>query len=319
MDIVVFCYNRPDKLQMCLDSINLSYIDKLWIFCDGPKRPEDAEAVKKTAEVASLFPFLNKTVTLREYNYGTPRNVISALDEIFDSVESCFILEDDCIVKPQAYAYIDWALKTFQDDKRIFSVNTMAPLSSFLNKIASLFVRDDIVACNRVYAFWGWATWADRWKKFRPDLEPFKNPYGNAANTPLRCGHHIRETLKLYEKGKVGGWDARLLILTIYAKQLHLHPRLSLMRNIGLDGSGIHFRSSQHAISDRRALNYSEFTPDLNDNYVNIVENKLIRYLGLLNSVLFLFRYHLLSIFPNDVKLKIRHYLKSNKKRDAQF
>jgi hypothetical protein len=320
MDIVVFCYNRPDKLRMCLESINLSYLDKLWVFCDGPKHEEDADGVSQTVDVAQNFPYENKKVTLREYNYGTSLNVISALDQVFESVESCFILEDDCVVKPQAYAYIDWALKTFRDDKRIFSVNTMAPLSSFLNKIASLFVKDDIIACNRVYAFWGWATWADRWKKFRPDLEPFKNPYGNAANTPLRCGQHVRLTLRLSEEGRMANdWDVRLLVLTMHAGRLHLHPRLSLMRNIGLDGSGTHFKGSQNSIDDQSALRFSNFVPVLNKRALEITENQTVRYLSLFYTAVIWVRAHFFAIFPKELKLKLRKKLFGDKQESSQF
>ncbi len=247
MDVAVFCYNRPDKLRMCLDMVDLSYVDKLWVFCDTWKNKQDEEMVLKTIDIARKFRFQNKEVVVREKNFGTPKNVINGLDRVFKSSDTCMVLEDDCIVRPEAYAYVDKALKIFENDRRVFSINTMAPLGLILNKIASLFVHNDIVACRRVFAFWGWATWASRWGEFRSDLEPFKNPYGNAQKVPLGVGRHVRATLKLHEEGRVGGWDARLLCLAYYNKCLHIHPRVSLMRNIGLDGTGPIIRHASRA------------------------------------------------------------------------
>lgn len=319
MDVAVFCYNRPDKLKLCLASINLAYVDRLWLFCDGPKRKEHEQAVRETVEIAKQFAFENKVITLRERNYSTPRNVIAGLDQVFEHTKSCLILEDDCIVNNAAYAYIDWALNLFKNDKRIFSINTMSPLPGLLNSLSSYFIPDDIIACNRVYTFWGWATWADRWKKFRNNLEPFKNPYGSASRVPVNCGQHVQETLRLYEEGKVGGWDARLLVLTMHEGLLHIHPKYSLMRNIGLDGTGLHFKGVQHSINDANKLFFSKKLPSFNSQYEHIVENQLVTFLGYLYTLSIVTRSYLLAAIPSQLKITVRKYLMYGKKRSSQF
>lgn len=317
MDVVVFCYNRADKLKMCLEAINVSYLDTLWVFCDAAKNEAQAEAVQRNYEVARDFPWENKRVILRPNNFGTPKNVISGLDEVFSVRDSCLVLEDDCIVKPEAYAYIDWALKKYRGEPSVFSVNTMSPLNGLMNRLASAFIKEDVVASSRVFAFWGWATWADRWKEFRGDLEPFRNPYGSASKTPLSFGVHIRWTLEQFEQGKVGGWDARLAVLVGHAKRLHLYPKKSLMRNIGLDGSGSHFLASQNRITDWRALQYAGNVPMCAESSM-IKERKVVAVLNQLSMMTIYARSKLFATVPKSLKLRVRlRFLR--RERDSQY
>ena len=318
MNVVVFCYNRPDKLRLCLESINLTYTQTLWIYCDGAKNASHEKAVKETVEIAYAFPHKNKKVTLRPYNFTTPKNVIDGLDEVFSSVDQAFILEDDCIVKPEAYAYVDWALRTFQQERSIFSIGTMSPLNGFLNTIAAVCTRSDVVLHNRVRAFWGWATWADRWKEFRSDLEPFRNPFERASNIPFTYGLHVKYTIALFEEGRVGGWDARLMVLTSRANKLHIYPRKSLLRNIGLDGSGLHFQASQHAILDGTELNYSQFIPRLKAPMA-IRQSRLIAALNRVYDVVIFARSKFFIFVPKKTKLQLRKYFSGRKRKSSQY
>ena len=319
MDVVVFCYNRPDKLKMCLEAINLDYTDKLWIFCDGAKNEAHAAGVKMNLEIAEKFAHENKKVIFRPHNFGTPKNVISGLDEVFSETDSCFILEDDCIVKPEAYAYVDWALKTFRDETDIFSVNTMSPLNGLLNRIAARFIKNDVVACTRVFAFWGWATWADRWYEFRKALEPFNNPFGKGSNIPFSYGSHVKYTIQQFEAGKVGGWDARLMVLTMNKSKLYLHPKKSLMRNIGLDGTGLHFRSRQSVIKDVNELSFSGFVPKLNKEKIDIKKNQLIKILLIINDMAIMFRSKILAFLPLEIRARLKKIIFGNKTKYSQF
>ncbi len=305
MDVVVFSYNRADKLKMCLESIDFTRVDTLWLFCDGAKNEGHEEGVRRNQEVAMAFRWERKRVVVRPHNFGTPRNVISGLDDVFSTTDACFILEDDCIVKSDAYEYVDWALDRFRDDQSIFSVNTMAPLNGSLNRLASLLIKADVVATSRVFAFWGWATWADRWKEFRPRLEPFCNPYKNALNTPLNYGAHVRWTLEQFEQGKAGGWDARLMVLCGHAKRLHIHPMTSMMRNIGLDGSGSHFKASRARVDTLTALQWSSSAPRV-ETFSDIREPPILRQLHLLASVGSYARTWLIRVLPRALINPIR-------------
>lgn len=317
MDVAVFCFNRPDKLRMCLDSIDVSHVETLWIFCDGARNVDDEAAVSRTRQVAAEFSAQHKRVVLRPTNFSPPRNVISGLDEVFNQTDRCLILEDDCIVRPEAYTYVAWALEKYLRDTRVFSVNTMAPLNGPLSRIARLFVKSDVIATSRIFAFWGWATWADRWKAFRRDLEPFRNPYGRASATPVSYGTHIRWALERFEEGKVGAWDARLAVLVGHANKLHLHPTRSLMRNIGFDGSGVHYRDAEPPITQLRDLRFSQFVPNCSATYP-ATENRAVRFLHRVATFVTLARVRCLAAVPDSLRVRVRRAV-VRKRRSAQY
>lgn len=317
MDVAVFCFNRADKLRLCLESIDLSRVGTLWIFCDGARNSRDLEAVENTRRIADEFAGENKRVILRPHNFGPPRNVITGLDEVFSQSDCCLILEDDCIVRREAYPYIGWALEHYRADARVYSVNTMAPLSGLANRLAAFLVKSDVVATSRIFAFWGWATWADRWKEFRGDLEPFRNPYGRAAATPMSYGTHIRWALERFEEGKVGAWDARLAVLTGHAGRLHLHPTRSMMRNIGFDGSGIHYQATKLPVTQLNELRFADFTPAHADAGP-VKEHRVVRVLHRASTFATLLRVRLFDRVPDQAKARLRRLL-VNRGRRAQF
>lgn len=308
MDVAVFCFNRADKLRMCLDSIDLSHVETLWIFSDGPRDSGDVVAVDETRQVATEFIGDRKKLIFRPHNFGPPKNVIEGLDQVFEHSDCCLILEDDCIVRREAYAYINWALDRYRNDAHVFSVNTMAPLSGLPNRVAAALAGSDVVATSRIFAFWGWATWADRWKEFRSDLEPFRNPYGRASATPISYGTHIRWALERFEEGKVGAWDARLAVLVGHASKLHLHPTRSLMRNVGFDGSGVHFRATEHPVTDLRDLSFVNFTPRLTSTGPAI-EDHSVRILQRASTILTFVRVKFLATLPTSLRSRLRRIL----------
>jgi hypothetical protein len=97
----------------------------------------------------------------REENLGCKRGVGSAIDWFFSAEPQGIVLEDDCLPSGSFFAYCEALLERFRDDRRVFAIQGTffgckpMPASSY--------------AFSKMFHMWGWAGWADRWRRVRID------------------------------------------------------------------------------------------------------------------------------------------------------
>src|SRR5688572_30263372 len=94
--IVVFAYKRPDHLARMLESLRqcgLADRSRLIIYCDGPKRPEDRDAVEVTREVArsQTWPAALEVIERNE-NLGLSRSIASGIAEVCEKYGKVIVL-----------------------------------------------------------------------------------------------------------------------------------------------------------------------------------------------------------------------------------
>jgi hypothetical protein len=96
---------------------------------------------------------------------------------------------------------------------------------------------------------WGWATWANRWQKLNhdaADLFKIVNEKGfYDAMTIDRNEPDYYNQLKSDAEGTSNHWDIKWFSSVVVNEGLCLYPKESLVVNIGLDGSGTHFKNGE--------------------------------------------------------------------------
>jgi hypothetical protein len=90
---------------------------------------------------------------------------------------------------------------------------------------------------------WGWATWRRAWAHFQPDARVLARKLrksGQLSAFNLDGGYDYFEQLRFNAEGRMKTW-AILWYASIFLRGgLNLHPRQSLVENIGHDHSGTH-------------------------------------------------------------------------------
>jgi hypothetical protein len=238
--ILLFAFNRPEHLKSTILALkeNVGAIDHpLFIYCDGPKSIKDKPAVEAVRAVARATEGFQKVTCIEsETNKGLAHSIIEGVSKSLEQHESVIVLEDDMLTSRFFLQYMREGLANYRNEPRIYSIHGYNYPANFdcINS-ESFFKRG--ADC------WGWATWSRAWKAFEPDA--------GKLLAELRSRQLIDEfdyngaypfslMLKRQAKSEIDSWAIRWNASVFLVDGLTLNPKMSLVKNIGLDGSGVH-------------------------------------------------------------------------------
>jgi len=144
------------------------------------------------------------------------------------------VLEDDLITSPYFLKFMNEALEKYQDNERVMHI------AGYMFPIRKEELPDTFFI--KPTSCWGWATWNRAWKFFKRDPQNQINALTKEQikDFNLNNTYDYWEQIVLNYKGKIYTW-AIFWYLSVYLKGgLSLHPRDSLVKNIGTDASGTH-------------------------------------------------------------------------------
>jgi hypothetical protein len=263
--IILFVYNRPWHTRQTLDSLkhnSLADQSVLYIYADGPREVETLEQLNEIKEVRKLIREQKwcKIVHIIEskINYGIATSMINGITDIVNQYGKIIVLEDDLVLSPGFLSYMNEALDLYVSEERVMHISGyMVPTRHKLQE--TFFVHTS--TC------WGWGTWARSWKHFNSNsIELLKNilqsgdvPKFN-LNNPfyldlLKQNAELEKIVhgtELNRNSLKWNWDICWYASVFLRKGLCLHPRKSLVRNIGHDGTGVHCKK------DWRSKRYSK-------------------------------------------------------------
>jgi hypothetical protein len=235
-DILVLAYNRPVHLKRLLESIAENEgagSSSISVSIDGPKNHADIEKIMQCNEVASInYGFKRLEVFNHTTNRGLADSVIDAVSTSFLKCERLIVLEDDLVVSRSFLNFMNSSLEKYQSHDQVASIQGYQYPGIKLSN-GPVFLRG--ADC------WGWATWRDRWRDtdFDSDLliSGFDSPQlksqfdfeGNKPNFDMLLNQ---------SKGRVNSWAIRWHASQFLKNRLSLFPEVSLVQNLGADGSG---------------------------------------------------------------------------------
>jgi hypothetical protein len=153
------------------------------------------------------------------------------------------------------------ALKYYEQNERVVAVHGYTfPLKLTLPE--TFFMRH--TGC------WGWGTWRRGWNLFEADGKKLLDQLQNLHLTTsfdMNGAYPYTQMLKKQVNGSVDSWAIRWYASTFLSNKLNLYPGISLVKNIGHDGSGEHSYSSSFYDVD-----VAKRSVDISD--VPICENK---------------------------------------------
>jgi hypothetical protein len=253
--ICLFVYRRFDctvrtveSLLRCPESINTD----LYIFSDGPKDLNDVKRVEEVRNyLLGLKGFKSINYNFSTINLGLANSVISGVTKVINKYESVIVVEDDLELSSTFLRFMNDALTGFIDREDVISICGFSkiPIYNPLNN-----------GCYRSARFssWGWATWASRWNKV--DFKHFeKNSTAPSILLLIKLflvAPDLPRMLLSQVSGKIDSWAIRFVTHQIDGRYKSIHPRLSLVKNIGFGNlaSNTDIDIGQQALHESSAL-----------------------------------------------------------------
>jgi hypothetical protein len=244
--VALFVYNRPDHTSRTLEALrkneNASETD-LYIFADGPKAnatEKDLGAIREVRNIVSIIKgFRNVVLSFSEKNLGLAGSIVNGINTVLEKSEAVIVLEDDVLTSAGFLSFCNSALNKYAEEKNVSAISGyLFPVKTGMSEAFFL----SLVCC------WGWATWKRAWKLYEPDPEKLIRQI-EATNSDrkfnLNNSYPYFELLKMQMDKKVDSWAIRWYASSFLENKLMLYPPESLTQNIGMDGSGSHFQTSQ--------------------------------------------------------------------------
>ena len=264
--IILFIYNRPDHTRQTLEALSANTLAEesdLFIFADGAKEnatSEQLEKIRETREVARSKKWCkNVTVIESEKNKGLATSIISGVTEIANKYGKVIVLEDDIVTGKYFLEFMNDALEKYAGEKKVWHIAGWRDPVKKAQEGGSYFYPT--MDC------WGWATWADRWQFFKKDVAYYQSVFTEEMKFRFNIeGSEPGNWAQIEQNasGKINTW-AIFWYATIFLQNgLCLAPTKSLVRNIGLDNSGVHCgESPKQIIKDSIDFKVERFPTEL--------------------------------------------------------
>jgi len=238
--VVLFGFRRADLLRSSLGDLNGIGPMRVHVVLDGAPThsPEIQKEVSLCRQVLQrAWSALDIVPHVAEENLGCRGRVLTGLDEVFKTEEEAIILEDDIRAGPEFFHFCNQGLELLRKDGRVGSICGTA-LQGVHRKIRAP------VFFSRYTGSWGWATWADRWQKFRADN--LKLTVLNQAEPPqwLKMGKSEwlfwQNRIGLARSGQLDSWAYPWQAFCWQMGWLTLRPSANLTRNLGFGPEATH-------------------------------------------------------------------------------
>ena len=241
--IVLFVYNRFKHTKLTVEALARNCLAKdsaLYIFSDGPKiQSEDQDILQIREYIKSIGDknwFKNVIITEQEKNRGLANSVIEGVSKVIAQFGSVIVVEDDIVTSPYFLSYMNQALDYYADNPQIWSI------SGYTFPMKSLKKYDKDVCLSYRACRWGWGTWRDRWESIDWDIPDYQEFRANKMEVRRfeRGGRDLSSMLESQRQGLTDSWAIRWCYWQSKRDALTIYPRISLVKNIGYDGSGTH-------------------------------------------------------------------------------
>jgi len=231
--ILLVLYNKVENTHNFFETIKKIKPAKLYVAGDGAMyndRLDYAECLKTRSVIMPEWQ-CECHYLYKEEHLGKGKMVYQAISWFFTYEPEGIILFDDTLPSHDFFRYCEELLEKYRDNPKIVHIS------------GTNFHKKREKSKNSYYfsaypGFWGFATWANRWKGF--DLELSQLEGENFSK--LMVDYFNKRTEKLYwlrryymlKKYKLNIWENQYMYHLWYIGGLSITPNANLITNIGL-------------------------------------------------------------------------------------
>jgi hypothetical protein len=242
--VAIFIFNRPQCTERLMEALAVVRPARLFVIADGPRNSVEMELCGRTRAIIDRIDW--PCTVAKRYataNTGCRESIPNGLNWVFDQVDRCIILEDDCIPKPSFFPFCEELLYRYEDDPRVMTISghrSDGPNES----------NGDSYFFSRYPSVWGWATWKGRWARFDLDMSRWgelrdSNWLDAILPTPRATAYWSR--MFDHMKNGMDTWDYALAYSCWLNKGLSIRPKVNMIENIGFGKDATHTRDADSA------------------------------------------------------------------------
>ncbi|MBI2602104.1 MAG: glycosyltransferase [Deltaproteobacteria bacterium] len=237
--IAVFAYRRLGHLRQALDALFKNpeiKRSKLFIFSDGPKNEKQVDEIGLVRAYVSCLDHPELKIISSERNKGLSNSIISGVSSILSKHETVIVVEDDLVVAPNFLDFMNRSLDRYAPNKSILSVSGFSYPVAYPKDFSQ-----DVILTQR-FSAWGWGTWKSAWDNTDWEMKNYQS-YARSwrqISKFSKISPDLPWMLHQQISGQIDSWAIRWLFKHFVKDAFCLMPTRTLVKNIGLDGSGTH-------------------------------------------------------------------------------
>lgn len=294
--VMLFVFNRPDKLSKVFEVIKKVKPETLILVSDGPRTsiPNEKYLVEESRRIVDNIDWVCDVHKIySEINQGLYTTMWDAFDYIFSLFDRVIVLEDDVVPTESFFTFTSELLEKYKDDKRIQRISGM----NFLGEYPLDLNKDYFFA--KEASIWGFAFW----KRIYLDFDRGHKYSGEYVDDQMKS-KMPKQVYKEYMNYQKSGYSNGHMAGLEYFFGLHKHlynttcviPRKNLISNIGFGMDSMHSndlktmpkgqrRMFNMETSEINLLNYNDHI--IEDNKYN---KKVLRITGTGHPIIILYR-----------------------------
>ena len=240
--VVLFVYNRKEHTQQTLEALEKNYLSEesdLFVFSDGPKE-NSAEKVSEVRTYLDAYVkharFKQVTIIKAEKNKGLANSIISGVTQIINKYGKVIVVEDDLVTSMDFLQYMNQALEFYENEACIWSISGFNFPLKTLKKY-----EHDIFYTYRGCSI-GWGTWLNRWETVDWNVMKYTQFLNDKKWKKRFCrgGKDLPQMLINQMENGLDSWAVRWVFEQSNQNKYTIYPKISRLKNIGFDGTGIH-------------------------------------------------------------------------------
>ena len=232
--IAMLIFNRPENTRKVFEQVRKVKPSKLFIIADGPRenKEDDKLKCKQTREIFNTIDWNCEVYkNFSEVNLGCAKRGATGFSWVFDNVEECIFLEDDCLPNITFFRFCDELLEKYRNDTRIMLISGTNQLGKWEKSKYSYHF-------SKFGGIWGWASWKRAWKYYDFDIKLWNDKnIKNILRQRLNFFQYIsRKSIydDIYNKDATfSSWAYQWGFSRIVQSGLAISPKVNLITNIG--------------------------------------------------------------------------------------
>ena len=240
--IVLFVYKRLDHLRKTIKALQnneLANESELFIYSDAGNNINSQNKVNEVRNyIQDIEGFKKVTIFQRKKNLGLANSIIKGVTDVINDFGKVIVLEDDLVTSKYFLRYMNDALNIYKKKREVWEVGGYVYPITYKHKKDFFFAQ--------YTTSWGWATWSDRWKHFDKDPKKLIDTFDNEKIKRFNIddSENLWEQVVRNAKGELSSWAVFWYAVVFLNSGVTIYPRISMIRNIGHDGTGMNSKMS---------------------------------------------------------------------------
>lgn len=247
--IMLTVFNRATHTKEVLKALSeneLASESEIYIYSDGPRKPQDEEKIKEVREVIQATKGFRKVSIIEaEKNKGLANSVIQGVTDVVNKHGKVIVLEDDLITSKYFLRIMNQMLDYYVSNPKVGCVTAYTLSERQMHRPEDY--REDVFFNVRP-ASTGWGTWKDRWDKVDWQVFDFKKFLTNKQKQKdfNKGGKDLTNMLIAQMNGKINSWAIRWTYHLYKHDLVSVQTVQSYIDNMGYDSSGTHGKNESY-------------------------------------------------------------------------